>query len=118
MNKLTAEKCRREIRIWERLEQTVGLAIESERHLQVYRIALPILEQQERGEGEWVEWEGGKCPVDDNANVEVKFRDGCFGGGIRKAGGYYWGRSNAEYDSDIIAYRIIPERATNQNGEQ
>jgi len=52
MNKLTAEKCRREIRIWERLEQTVGLAIESERHLQAYRIALPILEQQEREQGE------------------------------------------------------------------
>lgn len=47
MNKLTAEECRKEIRIWERLEQTVGLAISSEKHLQAYRIALPVLEQQE-----------------------------------------------------------------------
>lgn len=118
MNKLTAEKCRIEIRIWERLEQTVGLAIESERHLQAYRIALPILEQQERGEGEWIEWGGGKQPVPSSTPVEVKFR----GGTTNRedaAGGWSWECTPDDPRFyDIIAYRIIPERATNQNGEQ
>ncbi|AMG57730.1 hypothetical protein [Pantoea vagans] len=118
MQKLTAEKCREWIEILEALETSEGCSSSRVSHLQAYRIALPILEQQERGEGEWIEWDGGKCPVDSNANVEIKFRDGGVGGSIRKAGGYYWGRSNAAYDSDIIAYRIIPERATNQKGEQ
>lgn len=112
MNKLTAEKCRREIRIWERLEQTVGLAIESERHLQAYRIALPILEQQERGEGGWIEWGGGDQPVSDYAVVEVKFRNGSVEKG-EFAECYEWNhgyRDLSTTEVDIIAYRIIPEQ--------
>ncbi|NKE95250.1 hypothetical protein [Pantoea agglomerans] len=114
MKKLTAEKCSQ---LLVSLKSN-GMSILEGYYAEALEIALPILEQQERGDSGWIEWGGGKCPVDDNANVEVKFRDGCFGGSIRMAGGYYWGRSNAAYDSDIIAYRIIPERPTNQNGEQ
>jgi len=48
MNKLTAEECRKKIAIWELLGEVYSLAMSSEKHLQAYRIALPILEQQER----------------------------------------------------------------------
>lgn len=65
------------------------------------------LASQQPADDGWIEWAGGDCPVDGNADVEIKFRDGCLGGMIRKAGGYYWGRSNAEYESDVVAYRVV-----------
>lgn len=61
MNKLTAEKCREQIAEWERMMSVSDIAVMVERHLQAYRIALPILEQQERGEGEGEEEGGQKC---------------------------------------------------------
>ncbi|MBN1088102.1 hypothetical protein [Pantoea sp. 1B4] len=69
-------------------------------------------EQQERGEGEWVEWGGGECPVDANAKVEFKTTSGA----ISRAKFLNWHHVVA--GEDIIAYRIIPEQPTNQNGEQ
>lgn len=85
--------------------------------MEVARIALPILEKQERGEGDWIEWGGGDCEKEEQpvtGMVEVNYRNGV----ISKcnAGLRFWGHQGI--DSDIIAYRIIPERATNQNGEQ
>ncbi|PXW19017.1 hypothetical protein [Pantoea sp. JKS000250] len=83
--------------------------------MEIARIALPILEQQERGEGEWIEWGGGECPVKGATLVDIKFRNGDI---IR---GYKPRHLDWRLDGDIgdiIAYRIIPERATNQNGEQ
>lgn len=72
-------------------------------------------EQQERGEGDWIEWGGGKCPFsDDMTEIEVKFAAGDVVKGF--AGTWWWGRSGDE--DDIIAYRIIPEQPTNENGEQ
>ncbi|MFL6615976.1 MAG: hypothetical protein ACJ8LD_19960 [Pantoea agglomerans] len=121
MKKLTAEFCEYLLKDLQRQSITgCGIGRTQECYLQALEIALPILEQQEREQeqDEWIEWGGGKCPVHGNENVEIKFRDGCIGGGIRKAGGYYWGRTNAALQSDIIAYRIIPEQPTNQNGEQ
>lgn len=47
MNKLTAEKCRQQIAEWERMMSVSDISIMVERHLQAYRIALPILEQQD-----------------------------------------------------------------------
>lgn len=81
--------------------------------MQALKIALPILEQQERGDG-WIEWGGGECPVDEDAIVEMKWK---YGDQItNRAGIYQW--SYYEYGDRIIAYRIIPEQPTNQNGEQ
>lgn len=58
MNKLTAEKCRMAIESIKFRQAS----IREEIYLQALEIALPILEQQERGEGEWIEEEGGqKC---------------------------------------------------------
>lgn len=82
--------------------------------MEVARIALPILEQEEQGEGEWIEWGGGSRPVGYLDNVEVLMSSGS----IRCRDAGYWSWQHTGSTADIIAYRIIPERATNQNGEQ
>lgn len=88
--------------------------------MEVARIALPILEQQERGDG-WIEWAGGECPLEDSTIVDIKHRDGRVAEG-EMAGNYIWTHGYYHYltktGADIIAYRIIPEQPTNQNGEQ
>jgi hypothetical protein len=128
MNKLTDENCREQFEEWfaDHAGQTVAW-VKSQRasdthykigpEIQRYwltwqasretlEIALPILEQQERGEGDWIEWTGGKRPVISDKQVEVKFRGG--EGCIALSGELDW--RDTESCGDIIAYRIIPER--------
>lgn len=120
MQKLTAEKCREQIDDCIALKERGYLSINGEYKLQALEIALRILEQQERGEGEWIELDCGAIPVHPDILVEVKMRNGATDG-PREAARFFWYRGNESRDEmgcDIIAYRIIPERATNQNGEQ
>lgn len=118
MNKLTAEKCREFISVFKSLEKEGHLALTSAYHLQALEIALPILEQQERGEGEWLHWNGERAlpPVDSYSRVEVRLRNGEVI--ERQAQEFAWRNSPVKVGFDIIAYRIIPEQPTNQNGEQ
>lgn len=74
-------------------------------------------EQQERGEG-WIEWGGGECPVDGPVMVEVKHRDRLCPTTTTRADDLDWNHYGYKFGPDIIAYRIIPEQPTNQNGEQ
>ncbi|MEB6223738.1 hypothetical protein [Pantoea anthophila] len=130
MNKLTAEKCREQFEYWAKsfgqepdLTRANGgsnyanseidaawIAWKASR--EALEIALPILEQQERGEGDWVECKGGLDPAEQY--VEVKFRTGATDRDYVRR--FMWKHDGDRYD--IIAYRIIPERATNQNGVQ
>lgn len=71
--------------------------------------------QQERNEGDWVEWDGGKQPIADGREVAIKFRDGTV---MTETLSDCWVWSHGGDEEDIIAYRIIPEQPTNQNGEQ
>jgi len=86
--------------------------------LQLIEVALPILEQQERGENKWLHWNGEMAlpPVDVHVMVEVKLRNGVT---VipRQAQHFAWRNGPAKNGFDIIAYRIIPERATKQNGD-
>ncbi|MBD8241344.1 hypothetical protein IFT95_03930 [Pantoea agglomerans] len=82
--------------------------------MEVARIALPILEQQERGDDGWIEWGGGECPVADHVKVEYQLRAGAKGSEPAKR--LEWRHEGKRHD--IIAYRITPEQPTNQNGEQ
>lgn len=62
--------------------------------------------------GEWIEWEGGECPVNPDTRVEVKFRDGGREGSTPAS---YWADGgdvfncwkHADTSSDIIAYRVV-----------
>ncbi|WP_033782063.1 hypothetical protein [Pantoea sp. 9140] len=155
MKKLTAEKCKSVIEGFKWMAaEGPGMSIRDEYDIQAYEIALPILEQQERGctkcngtgemdsggtqpwgeqiliecdckferqeqgEGEWLHWNGERAlpPVDSLAWVEVKRRNGRLD--QRQAQDFAWRNQPVKSGIDIIAYRIIPERATNQNGEQ
>lgn len=134
MKKLTAEKCRDQFETHIRnLDGDYNLIMVGEVYIDVetqiewrtwqvawnkaLEISLPILEQQELGDG-WIEWGGGKCPVPASTPIEVKFRNGVTN---REDTADGWGWEYApDYPrfGDIIAYRIIPEQPTNQNGEQ
>src|SRR5688500_6793571 len=59
----------------------------------------------ERSEGDgWIKWEGGEeSPVDPQALVNVRFRDGSCYGDTPIAGELMW--SHHGYAADIIAYR-------------
>lgn len=75
------------------------------------------LEQQERVDSGWIEWGGGasgSCPVAYTTLVEVQSRIGHVAEDCAEA--FEW--CHEADDDDIIAYRIIPEQPTNQNGEQ
>lgn len=63
------------------------------------------LAQQERAEGEWIEWAGGLQPVCDGTLLDIKFRDNEVGAN-NLAENWIW--DHAGDSDDIIAYRIIP----------
>lgn len=130
MQKLTAEKCREQFEYWIKLfgqpnltrangganyaDGDVNMAwLAWKASRERLEIALPILEQQERGDG-WIEWGGGECPVADHVKVEYQLRGGAKGS--EPARRLDWQHEGKRHD--IIAYRIIPEQPTNQNGEQ
>lgn len=57
------------------------------------------------GRDGWIQWAGGKCPVDSDAIVEVKFRKpNPYQLNNDRAGDFYW--SHHGFDGDIIAYRL------------
>jgi len=59
----------------------------------------------------WIEWSAGKCPVDPEVPVDVRFRDGQVSGKT-KAGFWvgtlsWWEHLSPERKHDIIAYRVV-----------
>lgn len=56
----------------------------------------------------WIKWEGGECPVNDEAQVEVRLR-GQAETEVWMADKLYWGQG--DHEDDIIAYRIISPAA-------
>jgi len=81
----------------------VGLSLREEKYLQALEIALPVLEQQEKGDDGWIEWGGGECPVNGGDIVNVKWEDGSV---THCAEACYlcWDHTG---NGDIIAYRVI-----------
>lgn len=58
------------------------------------------------GEDGWILWQGGECPVDSDAIVEVKYRKpNPYQFNNDRAGDFTW--SHDGFDGDIIAYRIV-----------
>ena len=57
------------------------------------------------GRDGWIDWHGGKCPVDSDAIVEVKYRKhNSYRYNNDRAGDFDW--SHDDIDGDIIAYRL------------
>jgi len=53
----------------------------------------------------WIEWDGGECPVSDGAVVQVELR-----GGDRMTGAFadeFWRKDNLP--GDIVAYRVVSD---------
>lgn len=125
MKKITADKCREQFEEWfaDHSGQTVEWVKNqraSDTHykigpeIQTYwltwqasreslEIALPILEQQEKGNDGWIEWKGGLvAPV--TGRVDVRYRNGKEEIG-HKAGDFSWRKELGGVT--IIAYRVI-----------
>ncbi len=61
------------------------------------------LASQQPADDVWIEWKSGECPVDLDANVEVRF-SGAWDGNAR-AGNLFWLHDGGS--ADIIAYRVV-----------
>lgn len=127
MTNLTPSEARRLIdKLHHNQTKEHGISILEEKYLAALEIALPVLEQQEKGEMDfirmqellknnqtdtyrqiendaWIEWGGGECPVDKNAKVEFKSPGGS--AGLQRAKYLNWFHNGA--GDDIIAYRVI-----------
>lgn len=57
---------------------------------------------------DWIEWKGGKCPVEYFVNVEIKQRRGNISF-ENKAYVFDWQHRLNSSELDIIAYRIIED---------
>ena len=57
--------------------------------------------------GEWVEWHGGAQPVQDGVLCSIRLEGG--EEGVRYAEDWSW--EHDEFGSNIVAYRIIPDRS-------
>ncbi|MBE5254543.1 hypothetical protein [Mixta mediterraneensis] len=112
MNKLTASRCRLRINELKFTENNHGLSNQGYDYLEALEIALPVLEQQEKGVEHqtdnygWIEWKGGECPVSPESVVDVRWRAG--GKMTVEAGGRSW--AHAGMFCDIIAYRVIEQQ--------
>jgi hypothetical protein len=63
------------------------------------------------GDG-WIEWGGGKCPVEPGTAIEVRFRDLSQRPDYdftEYPNGAFWRHDGM--DNDIVAYRLIPTEA-------
>lgn len=116
MKKLTADKCRNHIERLRRYESESLYQFPFEiEMLEAFEIALPVLEQQEKGTGDWIEWHG-KCGGNDQpviGMVEVKLRNG--NTDKAEASDWYWPQDGIP--SDIIAYRVV-EQQERERGEE
>ena len=108
MNKLTAEKCRNKIEHFREVSKTWQLSIEVEYTLQALEIALPILEQQERGD----------VPERQDSLKHVGYLFVNSGGGIVYSPSGFGMRGFTCAGKIYGDVRFQPEQPTNQNGEQ
>lgn len=61
---------------------------------------------------DWIEWGGGKCPVDADVKVKCRFRSG-EETSISPAGAWNW----AHEDGDIVAYKVVESSQEEQKAE-
>jgi hypothetical protein len=74
-------------------------------HDMQYRVK-PKEEEVKADNDGWIEWKGGKCPVNVNQRVHVRYRCGV-GPGAQRAGLYDWSNYSDKADYVIVAYKVI-----------
>lgn len=70
--------------------------------------ALPLptgSQPAEPAPGEWVEWQGGECPIADDVQHEIRTRDGWTSTVGTDASGWDWALQGG--DIAIVAYRVL-----------
>ncbi|MBV8061132.1 MAG: hypothetical protein JO253_06375 [Alphaproteobacteria bacterium] len=65
-------------------------------------------QQNKKVESDWVEWNGGECPVHEDAIIEYRLRNSMFSIKGFRAKHLQWNHHNNR--SDIVAYRIIADQ--------
>ena len=131
MTNLTPSEARRLIdKLHHNQTKEHGISMLEEKYLAALEIALPVLEQQEKSEMDfirmrellknnqtdtyrqiendgWIEWKGDRAlpPVEVDALVEVRLRGGET---IKREAKYFaWSNGVGNRSYDIIAYRVI-----------
>lgn len=56
--------------------------------------------------GEWIEWAGGECPLNDSVRHSIRKRDGWQSAPDISAADWYGWRHNGS-SADIVAYRVL-----------
>jgi hypothetical protein len=69
-------------------------------------------EEDKTENDDWIGWEGGDRPVDEDVIVEVRLADGCNRAGYARNISWYnvlavGGRRAGRFDKDVVAYRIV-----------
>lgn len=113
MNKLTADRCRERIASLSRAKRMLGVSMAEEDYLKALEIALPVLEQQEKGEAEWICWDGEMAlpPVGNDVVVEARMRSG---DSICAAAKTFRWRNYVQQSNDIVAYRVVKSGGATQ----
>lgn len=63
------------------------------------------MKRVKRVEGDWIEWKGGQCPIDDSERVDLKLRNGHITRDIPAGCVDDW--NHKDLMTDIIAYRVV-----------
>lgn len=78
----------------------------TDRELFAYVRGLTEPVKEAAGQGVWIEWRGGECPVADGTRTEVRFRMGTVECDETPEG---WDWCNDGVGGDIVAYRVVSE---------
>lgn len=113
MNKLTAKKCLERIDKLKTSQRRFGISIFEEEYLEALEIALPVLEQQEKANSDWIEWDGIDNQPDITPKVQIKRRDGVTDDGYLNH--FEW--DHIGDDTDIIAYRVVEQEREREEEE-
>jgi hypothetical protein len=72
-------------------------------------VSYRVIKEESKDEG-WIPWSGGECPVPGGTRVEVKLRDEVSDEYMKGGAVCFEWRYDDEFpESDIVAYRVLPQ---------